>query len=50
VRDTSLIAQAFKAVGFSDVRIEGNLSGDELNRVHLEFSRKAAEADWAILI
>lgn len=49
VRDADLIAQAFKAVGFSDVRIENNLSRDELNRALLEFSRKAAEADWAVV-
>ena len=49
VRDAGLIAQAFKTVGFSDVRIESNLSRDELNRALLEFSRKAAEADWAVV-
>lgn len=49
VRDAGLIAQAFKAVGFSDVRIENNLPRDELNRVLLEFSRRAAEADWAVV-
>jgi tetratricopeptide (TPR) repeat protein len=49
VRDANLIAQAFRSVGFSDVRIESNLSRDELNRVLLEFSRKAAEADWAVV-
>ncbi|MGT2440395.1 caspase family protein [Bradyrhizobium betae] len=49
VRDANLIAQAFRSVGFSEVRIESNLSRDELNRVLLEFSRKAAEADWAVV-
>jgi hypothetical protein len=49
VRDAGLIAQAFKAVGFSDIRVESNLSRDVLNRVLSEFSRKAAEADWAVV-
>jgi hypothetical protein len=49
MRDAGLIAQSFKSVGFSDVTIEGNLSRDELNRVLSEFSRKAEEADWAVL-
>jgi len=49
VRDAELIARAFKSVGFGYVRIENDLSRDELNRVLLDFSRQSEEADWAVV-
>jgi tetratricopeptide (TPR) repeat protein len=49
VRDASLIAHALKAVGFADIRVETDLSRDALNRTLLEFSRAAANADWAVV-
>lgn len=49
VRDSSLIAHALKAIGFTDVRVETNLSRDALNRALLDFSKAAANADWAVV-
>jgi tetratricopeptide (TPR) repeat protein len=49
VRDASLIARTLRAVGFSEIRVETDLSRDALNRALLDFSRTAANAEWAVV-
>lgn len=49
VRDAALIARTLKAVGFSEIRVETDLSRDALNRTLLEFSKAATNAEWAVV-
>ncbi|MCK1465892.1 caspase family protein [Bradyrhizobium sp. CW10] len=49
IRDASLIARMLKAVGFSEIRVETDLSRDALNRALLDFSKATTDAEWAVV-
>ncbi|WP_315715206.1 MULTISPECIES: caspase family protein [unclassified Bradyrhizobium] len=49
VRDTDLISQTLKSIGFDEVIAGKNLSRDALHKLLLEFSKKSSEADWSVI-